>query len=85
MRYNLCTYHLALTDSESSAKEATATAVTRKARVIPVVQGEGVLVGFAQIGEVQIPHPDKAEKGGEDAYFISNDKSVLAVFDGKQR
>ena len=31
-----------------------------------------------------IPHPDKAEKGGEDAYFYSeeNDFSTAAVFDG---
>lgn len=31
---------------------------------------------------VQIPHPDKRAKGGEDAYFISSDGCSLGVFDG---
>ncbi|GLJ37371.1 hypothetical protein SUGI_0758350 [Cryptomeria japonica] len=35
------------------------------------------------VGTQLIPHPDKAEKGGEDALFVSNyDGGVLAVADG---
>jgi hypothetical protein len=30
----------------------------------------------------QFPHPLKVAKGGEDAYFISNDHSVVGIFDG---
>lgn len=37
---------------------------------------------FAQVAAVQIPHPEKVAKGGEDAYFISQDKSKIGVFDG---
>jgi protein phosphatase PTC7 len=38
--------------------------------------------GFIQSAEFQVPHPEKAHKGGEDACFISKDKTVLGVFDG---
>lgn len=38
--------------------------------------------GFVQSAEFQVPHPEKAHKGGEDACFISKDKTVLGVFDG---
>lgn len=31
---------------------------------------------------VQIPHPDKAYKGGEDAFIISEDGMMVAVADG---
>jgi hypothetical protein len=37
---------------------------------------------FAQVAAVRIPHPEKVAKGGEDAYFISQDKSKIGVFDG---
>jgi len=46
------------------------------------VSSESTSTGFVQAAEVQIPHPDKAHKGGEDACFISKDKTVLGVFDG---
>jgi protein phosphatase PTC7 len=29
-----------------------------------------------------LPHPDKVDKGGEDAYFISNDGQAIGVADG---
>jgi hypothetical protein len=29
-----------------------------------------------------IPHPDKAHKGGEDAFYISEDGKIIAVADG---
>jgi hypothetical protein len=34
------------------------------------------------VAAVQIPHPEKVAKGSEDAYFISQDKSKIGVFDG---
>lgn len=30
----------------------------------------------------QIPHPEKADKGGEDTYLVSSDGLMLGVFDG---
>jgi len=33
-------------------------------------------------GVCMIPHVDKRDKGGEDAYFISSDMSLIAVADG---
>merc|ERR1712216_965358 len=33
-------------------------------------------------GACQIPHPNKADFGGEDSYFISADGSALGVADG---
>jgi len=35
-----------------------------------------------QVGSHLIPHDDKLDKGGEDAWFISNDLQTLGVFDG---
>jgi protein phosphatase PTC7 len=29
-----------------------------------------------------IPHPEKVEKGGEDAFFVSSDGGAVGVFDG---
>lgn len=34
------------------------------------------------IGVSQIPHPAKVAKGGEDAYFVSDDMKVIGVADG---
>jgi len=33
-------------------------------------------------GVASIPHPAKKHKGGEDAHFVSNDNSVIAIADG---
>mmetsp|Transcript_15548 Transcript_15548/g.41826 ORF Transcript_15548/g.41826 Transcript_15548/m.41826 type:complete len:458 (+) Transcript_15548:123-1496(+) len=33
-------------------------------------------------GVLMIPHPDKAEKGGEDAYFVDEALGSVGVFDG---
>lgn len=33
-------------------------------------------------GACCLPHPDKVDTGGEDAYFISANESVLGVADG---
>ncbi|GBG59274.1 hypothetical protein CBR_g32289 [Chara braunii] len=33
-------------------------------------------------GAVSLPHPDKVEKGGEDAHFISSDEHAVGVADG---
>lgn len=33
-------------------------------------------------GACSLPHPDKVDTGGEDAYFISANESVLGVADG---
>lgn len=33
-------------------------------------------------GACSLPHPDKIDTGGEDAYFISANESVLGVADG---
>lgn len=41
------------------------------------------ITGFAQAAEAKIPQPDKKYNGGADACFISKDKVVLGVFDGK--
>jgi len=35
-----------------------------------------------QVGTYGIPHDDKRQKGGEDAFFISNDLKTIGVFDG---
>jgi len=35
-----------------------------------------------QIGSYLIPHDDKIDKGGEDAWFIANDGKTVGVFDG---
>ena len=32
-----------------------------------------------RVGVAQIPHPDKAYKGGEDDYFISEDMETFGV------
>lgn len=37
---------------------------------------------YFESGSCMIPHPDKVYKGGEDAYFVSKDKTVMGVFDG---
>eukprot|EP01110_Echinostelium_bisporum_P009383 TRINITY_DN33051_c0_g1_i1.p1 TRINITY_DN33051_c0_g1~~TRINITY_DN33051_c0_g1_i1.p1 ORF type:complete len:344 (-),score=123.31 TRINITY_DN33051_c0_g1_i1:60-1091(-) len=34
------------------------------------------------VGVSQIPHPAKVAKGGEDAYFLSDDRKVIGVADG---
>lgn len=34
------------------------------------------------VGSFLIPHDDKKVKGGEDAWFISDDKNTIGVFDG---
>ena len=31
---------------------------------------------------VSVPHPDKAEKGGEDACFVLRDQGAFGVMDG---
>ena len=36
----------------------------------------------ARFSFCMIPHPEKAAKGGEDAFFASKDKKVFGVFDG---
>ncbi|KAL2470964.1 putative protein phosphatase 2C 26 [Abeliophyllum distichum] len=47
---------------------------------IPVCSEGGV---FLSIGTHLIPHPNKVEKGGEDAFFISSCKGgIIAVADG---
>ena len=33
-------------------------------------------------GSCYLPHPDKAEKGGEDAHFICEERGVVGVADG---
>jgi protein phosphatase PTC7 len=38
--------------------------------------------GSVDAGAFMIPHPEKAHKNGEDAYFISASKKMLAVADG---
>ncbi len=34
------------------------------------------------VGASSIPHPAKIAKGGEDAYFVSDDMKVIGVADG---
>lgn len=41
----------------------------------------GVRASF-EPGVCVIPHPEKAHKGGEDAYFVSDDRRALGVADG---
>lgn len=33
-------------------------------------------------GACSLPHPDKVDTGGEDAFFVSANESVLGVADG---
>ena len=39
-------------------------------------------LGIASSGAVLVPHPDKAEKGGEDACFVLRDQGAFGVMDG---
>ena len=41
-----------------------------------------VPLGIASSGAVLVPHPDKAEKGGEDACFVLRDQGAFGVMDG---
>ena len=41
-----------------------------------------VPLGIASSGAVLSPHPDKAEKGGEDACFVLRDQGAFGVMDG---
>jgi len=37
---------------------------------------------YFEVGASMCPHPEKKEKGGEDAYFVSMDRRVVGVADG---
>ena len=39
-------------------------------------------LGVLSSGAVLVPHPDKAEKGGEDACFVLRDQGAFGVMDG---
>ena len=39
------------------------------------------LLGF-DFGVFILPHPDKADRGGEDGFFINNELNALSVADG---
>lgn len=41
-----------------------------------------VPLGILSSGAVLVPHPDKAEKGGEDACFVLRDNGAFGVMDG---
>jgi len=42
----------------------------------------GVRLGVHSTGAVLVPHPDKADKGGEDACFVLRDHGAFGVMDG---
>lgn len=50
----------------------------------PEDDGASVSAGGLRLepGAAMVPHPQKRDKGGEDAYFVSDDGQVLGVADG---
>lgn len=70
------------TDTVSSSLTTESSSVTivreeREERVVDVSDDRNLSF---RCGVVIIPHPEKAEKGGEDAFFV--EKNALGVFDG---
>ena len=55
---------------------------TRDPSKPPEPDAPSVPLGIATAGAVLVPHPDKAEKGGEDACFVLRDQGAFGVMDG---
>ena len=65
-------------DEETPASSVPA----RDASKPPEPDTPSVPLGVATAGAVLVPHPDKAEKGGEDACFVLRDQGAFGVMDG---
>lgn len=78
-----------------TVQKRTTTATSRRCRALPLAHPAAVSSAVAgpesdqrldlafSVGSAVIPHPAKAEKGGEDAFFVSNyNGGILGVADG---
>lgn len=64
---------------KSSASNSALIATVPVTGVVPVPAASSLRLA---VGASMIPHPAKAHKGGEDAYFISDDSLVFGIADG---
>ena len=71
-------------DAKVSARGARRVGATRPARATTdnVAGGRGDEIEVVSAGAILVPHPDKADKGGEDACFVLKRKGAFGVFDG---